>query len=420
MHGDRFKKFTLLFLALASILACAPLTAGTPQPAATLNALYTSAAQTLEAMSTQAANTLMAQPSPTGTLSIPTATTVSLLNTVTPVILPSAAPKCDSAEFVEDITYPDGSVVGRSSPFTKVWRIKNTGTCTWTTSYALVYVSGDKLGAPGYVPMPANVAPGESISVSVNLTAPNTTGRYKGNWKLRNASGVIFGVGETGESNFYVDVNVSGYVITGYDFAANYCDASWENNARNLPCPGTDHDTRGFVLFFNAPKMEDGKSIDKGLVTHPRQTGDGIITGTYPAITVKPGDHFQALIGCLDKANDCDVVFRLGYQIGNGDIKTLGQWHEVFEGKYYPVNIDLSSLAGKKVKFILTVLANGSGHEDYALWTAPRITSLSSKSPTATSTTTPSPTVTATVTPTFTATPTETPTPTPTSTPTAP
>ena len=49
------KKFLIPISALAIVLACGPFAAATPQPAATLNALYTAAAQTLESMSTQGA-----------------------------------------------------------------------------------------------------------------------------------------------------------------------------------------------------------------------------------------------------------------------------------------------------------------------------------------------------------------------------
>ncbi len=92
------------------------------------------------------------------------------------------------------------------------------------------------------------------------------------------------------------------------------------------------------------------------------------------------------------------MIYKLQYQIGKGAIQTLGQWNEVYEGQYYVINIDLSSLNGQKVKFILTVLANGSPHEDYAIWIAPRITRLSAQPPTATFTASPSPTATATAT----------------------
>jgi hypothetical protein len=81
------------------------------------------------------------------------------------------------------------------------------------------------------------------------------------------------------------------------------------------------------------------------------------------------------------------MIYRLQYQIGQGDIRTLGQWREVYEGNYYPVNIDLSFLAGQNIKFYFTVLANGNSHEDFALWVTPRISRQSSQPPTTTPTT---------------------------------
>jgi Ig-like domain-containing protein len=408
MHITRFRKIAFLMVALTSILACSRFASPTPQPAATLNALYTSAAQTLEAMSTQAVTTLTVQPSPTSILSIPTSSPI-VFNTFTSVPPLQPVSKCDAASFESDVTYPDGSIVSRGSTFTKIWRFKNIGTCTWTTSYGIIFVSGEKLGAPNDVSLPGSVAPGQTIDIPVNLTAPNAEGRYRGNWKLRNASGVLFGVGALADSNFYVDVNVSGFIVTGYDFVANFCDANWRNDSKNLPCPGAEGDDRGFVLMLDAPKMEDGNTRGPGLITYPEKSNTGFIKGQYPALDVKSGDRFQALIGCAYKANDCNLIFRLEYQIGNGNIRSLGQWQEVYDGRYYPVNIDLSSLSGEKVKFILTIFTNGSSHEDFALWVTPRITTSSAQAPTATWTATLSPTATATATPT----PTETPTPTP-------
>jgi hypothetical protein len=143
-----------------------------------------------------------------------------------------------------------------------------------------------------------------------------------------------------------------------------------------------------------------------------------MISGEYPAFRIQTGDRFQASIGCLHEANDCDMIFRVQYQIGNGAVRTLGQWREVYEGQFYPINIDLSTLNGERVKFILSVLANGSSHEDFALWINPRITRQSSQPPTATLTNLP-PTTTVPPTATFTATPTATQTIPPTATSTA-
>lgn len=322
--------------------------------------------------------------------------------------------KCDAAAFITDTTYPDGSSVGLGVSFTKIWRIKNVGTCTWTTSYALVHINGEKFGAQNAVSIPGNIGPGQSVDLSIPLTAPNQGGRFKGYWRLRNASGVLFGVGNSGEESIYVDVNISGYTIAGYDFLEKYCDAEWSTASQILPCPGTDGDNQGFVFVQNSPKMEDGKTaLSKGLLTFPQGIKNGRITGTYPGFTVQTGDRFQAQINCMYKANDCNAIFKLRYQIGNDTPQTLGQWNEVYEGQSYAINIDLSALNGQKVKFILTVLANGSAHEDYALWIAPRITRLSAQPPTATLTPSPSPTVTATATATATSTFTATATATP-------
>jgi hypothetical protein len=433
MQPMHFKKILMLPITVLAIvtLACSRFVAATPQPAATLDALYTSAAQTLEGMSTQAAIATQLSPTPTLSLSGPTASPI-VVNTFTsvPPLSPVPVSRCDAASFVSDVTYPDGSNVPLGGTFTKIWRLKNTGTCTWTTAYALVHVSGERFGAPATVALPTNVGPGQTVDLAVNMTAPNQTNRYRGNWQLRNASNALFGIGPSANASFYVDVNVTGYTVTGYDLLASVCEASWENESNSLPCPGAEGDDRGFVLVLNSPRLEDGRTQGNALLTYPERGNNGLIRGEYPAFRIQTGDRFQASIGCLYEANDCDMIFRLQYQIGNGSVRTLGQWREVYEGQFYPINIDLSTLNGENVKFILSVLANGSSHEDFALWINPRITRQSSQPPTATftnappttavpptstatqtATATPTQTVTATATPTSTATPTATNTP---------
>jgi hypothetical protein len=414
MNVTRFKAILISSLALAVMLACGPFAVATPQPAATLDFLYTSAAETLNAMATQGGETLTAIPSSTPLLSFPssTPTPFATFTTVPPLV---TVTRCDAADFITDVTIPDGSIVGRDSSFTKTWRIRNTGTCTWTTAYDLVFVGGEDFGAKHAVALPANVGPGKTVDLSLQMTAPDKNGHFTGYWKLRNASDLQFGFGTSGTASIYTDVNVSGYTVTAYDLAANYCDAEWRNKNDSLPCPGVYDSNKGFVVFVNAPSMEDGKSRGTGLITHPQMVNDGVIIGKFLKIKIQNGDHFRANIGCLNKANDCDAIFKLEYQIGSDQIKSLGQWHEVYEGKYYPIDIDLSFLNGQNVKFILTVISNGSSHEDYGLWVTPRITRQSSQPATATASPTLSPTVTATSTITFT--PTVTPTATSTSTP---
>ena len=54
---------------------------------------------------------------------------------------------CDWAQFIADVTVPDGTTYTPGATFQKTWRLKNIGTCTWTTSYALIFDSGNQLGA---------------------------------------------------------------------------------------------------------------------------------------------------------------------------------------------------------------------------------------------------------------------------------
>lgn len=408
-------KFPWIALLVLVPLACNLGVPAPPDASATLNPLYTAAAQTLEAMATQA-NTTPDSTFATPTLlpgESPTATATPVLSFATSTLYFSPVPvrRCDAAAFIRDVTVPDGSVISPGSTFTKTWRLQNVGTCTWTPSYALVFISGDGMNAPAYASLTGNVNPGDTVDLTVNLVAPSKRGHYRSNWKLRNASGVLFGIGAQADTAFWVDINVSGPEFVAYDFVANACNANWRNNGGPLPCPGTDGDGEGYVLKLSAPRMENGVTENQpGLLTTPRNTAKGYIQGRYPPFKVQPGDRFLARVNCQYNANTCDVLFRLEYRIDDGEIKTLKEWHEVYEGKYSSVDLDLSSLAGKNVRFFLTVLANNSKGKDHALWLAPRIVRQGTPSPTPSVTTSPTATATATATPTFTPTETETPT----------
>jgi hypothetical protein len=410
---------TIPWIAILALLlsACNLGVSEPPDAAATLNPLYTAAAQTLDAMANQGNNTpsiVLATSTP-----FPTATPMLSFPTSTPYIYYSPVPvkRCDAAAFVKDVTIADGSTLSPGKSFTKTWRLQNTGTCSWTSSYALIFISGDGMGAPSVVGLSGNVNPGETIDLSVNLTAPNKKGHYRSYWKLRNASGVLFGIGSQADTAFWVDINVLGPEYVAYDFVANACNAEWVSNRGSLPCPGIEGDDDGYALQLSRPRMENGTREDQpGLLTVPRHTKNGFIQGQYPAIQIQEGDYFVTSVNCQYSATTCDVIFSLEYQIGGGSIKTLKEWHEVYEGNYYAVNLDLSSLDGKNVKFYLSAAANGTKGQDEALWLAPRIVRQGNPPPTPTATASPTATATFTATPTFTATATETPTETPTAT----
>jgi hypothetical protein len=410
--------FPLFLAVLLSVqLACSRFAGpSVPDTAATLEGLYTASAQTMQALETQAVFTSTpGLPPPTSV-----ATPFPAQASSTPIILsPAPPPRCDAAAFEADVTYPDGSLLARGASFTKTWRLRNTGTCSWNSSYALVFYSGEPMSAPSWQALPHSVVPGQTVDLSVALKAPTNDGQYRGHWKLRNPANVLFGIGAQADTAFWVDIKVSGPSHVAYDFVAKYCSADWENNNTSLPCPGDEGDGKGYVVRLNHPKLENGDQQDRAaLLTFPRDTSNGQIRGQYPAFKLETGDRFRARLYCRHGAAHCNVIFRLEY-LNNGQVRTLGSWNEAYEGGSSAVDLNLGSLAGETVKFIFVVLANGSANDDEAIWLDAHIR----RQGTATATATVTPTGTATRTPTTSATPSPTasPTasPTPSSTPTA-
>ncbi|MEI6290155.1 MAG: hypothetical protein WCP19_06950, partial [Chloroflexota bacterium] len=159
-----------------------------------------------------------------------------------------------------------------------------------------------------------------------------------------------------------------------YDFVGDYCLAEWHSAAGLQVCPGTADDPAGFVKVVDDPKLERGETYyGQALYVAPQNINNGYFQGIYPEFSVHKGDHFRAVINCAYESSGCNAIFRLDYKIGSGSIKTFWKYTEVYEGQYYSADVNLSSLAGKSVKFILTVLSNGSADKDKLYWVQPRI-----------------------------------------------
>lgn len=332
---------------------------------------------------------------------------LALMLSVVPSATQSAhAATCNWAQFVADVTVPDGTTYAPGTAFKKTWRLKNIGACAWNSSdVSLIFDSGERMGAPASSALPTTVNPGQTVDISVDMTAPSSAGHYFGYYKFKSASGGVFGIGSTANKSFWVEINVTGGASTGYDFTANAASAAWSGGAGALSFPGTDGSANGFALKKDKPKLENGiESAQAGLLFVPNNVTNGYIQAIYPAYRVQGGDRFQSTIGCEYGAATCYVAYRLDYQIGSNAVKTFWTFREKYEGLSYSVNLDLSSLAGQDVKFILVISAYGSPAGDRALWVNPVV----SRAGGTVITVTPSPTVTGTpptVTPTTSATP---------------
>ena len=357
---------------LAAMLAC-----NLPGEAIRADPFATDSAHTVEAFLTQvAAGTLY----PPGTPPVAATTpTQSFPPTETPAP-PTSAPGCiDRASFVADVTVPDDANFAPGTSFTKTWRLKNTGTCTWTPAYSLVFAEGNLMGGPPSQPLPGVVAPNEDVDLSVALTAPTTNGVHRGNWKLRNPSDVVFGIGK--DAPFFVQIIVGPTLTpsasgdTIFDMAARFCEAEWRSGAGVLPCPGTAGDPSGYVIRLETPKFENGRTEDDpALLTQPQSVTDGAISGRFPPVTIKTGYRFRSFVGCRFDNEACSIIYQLNYRADGGPIQNLSQWTQTYDGDWAKVDLDLSALAGKSVELILAVTANGPSTDDQALWLRPRIT----------------------------------------------
>jgi hypothetical protein len=150
--------------------------------------------------------------SPVPELNTPTSETTPTSTTIpTNTPIPSATATeqpCNRAEFVQDVTIPDGTTFQPNQDFTKTWRLRNTGTCTWDSDYDLVFVDGNSMGGASAVPISGSVSPGSTVDISIQLESPDDAGTYKGNYKLRSADGVLFGIGDAAQGVFWVEIRV--------------------------------------------------------------------------------------------------------------------------------------------------------------------------------------------------------------------
>lgn len=195
----------------------------------------------------------------------------------------SNAPDCPGlgttiATFITDVTYLDGSIVSPGQSFIKTWRIKNVGTCTWNSEYQLVFDSGDAMSGPSYQQLTnIHIPPGETLDISVELTAPEAPGTYRGNWKFRDPHGNIFAL--TTDNPIWVEIKVddeenqSSY--TGYP-SIRITDVNLDQNVTIKGSNFPPNDT--FTVLLNYIYTT---GVDGTLVATIKTGANGEFTDTY-------------------------------------------------------------------------------------------------------------------------------------------
>ncbi len=286
------------------------------------------------------------------------------------------------------------------------------------------------MGAPDSITLPHKVAPNETIDISINIAAPITPSKYKGVWSFEDNTGKRFGLGKSSTGQIWVQVKVisaptstltpsleptpailttnsppsttSPFETQVYDFVSQICSAQWQSNIGAEPCPRSDSEAQGAITLITQPTLEDGVTLNNPAILINAGNVNGFVRGTYPEYLAQPGDHFRAIASCEANAISCSALFRVSYQDDSNAIVDLWAVGEFYDQKYTKIDIDLGSLAGKKVKFILDVTPLNADPNNRVFWASPSIyrellpTTTPTSSPTATYTPTiaPPPTIT--------------------------
>lgn len=198
--NKKIRLFNLLTIAALLISAC-----NLPSGDSSESIAKTAAAQTVQAL-------LSATPPISMTASLtPPAFASTLTYTPAPIItntpIATATSNCNIAQFITDVTVPDGTIMMPGQAFTKKWRIKNIGACAWN-GFSAVFDSGDAMGGPATNAIAA-LNPGQEIDLAINLVAPNAPGNYRGYWRITTNGNVLVPIvnGSQGKT-FYVDIKV--------------------------------------------------------------------------------------------------------------------------------------------------------------------------------------------------------------------
>lgn len=314
-------------LVIAGIIAISMSFSSGNDGADEVNAVYTNAAATLavQQMTLQAASPSV---TPTTVTQTPSATITPLVSPTlfvlqTSTVAPSSggggasgAVGCNNSAYVADVTYSDDTVVTPGQAIVKTWKLQNTGSCAWTATYKVSFVSGNAMGGTA-TPIGISVAPGQSADISVNMTAPATAGDAMGYWILTNDSGQNFG------SSFYIKVKVGGStagtatvtVTPGGPTATPSIPAPINNPNVTLTCTsdgGTKYEHAGTLTW------EDKSNNETGFYIYLNGTQIGQAAANATSFNLPSGNFFDAGVSSTFGVASFNST-------GSADIKTVAK-----------------------------------------------------------------------------------------------
>lgn len=203
-----YSSFTKIFIGLVYLLssACAQ---ATPVVTAIPSPTEVQAVQFLDLSQVSApaeVATAINEPTEAPTSTVPPTPT----HTSIPVVIVTEAKSgcTNQAEFVKHLSVSYNTAIKPGDSFTKIWQVRNTGTCTWNTAYKLVLIGGEPMQAPESISLPYEVKPQETVDLRINLVAPETPNLYENSWMMQDSDGNFFGFGAEHDEPIFVKISV--------------------------------------------------------------------------------------------------------------------------------------------------------------------------------------------------------------------
>jgi uncharacterized protein YkwD len=276
------KQILSLMLAAMILAACSPAPAetGTAEVTVIPDASVTSVSATEEQITTEPSATPTSLSTSTSTPEPPRPTNVANCT--------------NSATFITDVTIPDNTEVTGGTAFVKTWRVMNDGTCIWASDYTLTYYSDERMSAPASVPLTITY-PGQTLDISVPLTAPNVLGTHRGNFVIKNAEGLIMKIG--GDSRLWLIINVKSLIA-----ATVVSTSAAGGQTPSIPAATVSSSGTGFANVSCAYTLDQTKVNEVITAVNAYRA-----TLSLPAYTTNPQLSFAAQAHANDMA--CNNLF---------------------------------------------------------------------------------------------------------------
>lgn len=200
---------------------------------------------------------------------------------VVPTSVQPTVPGCVlNSQFVADLSVPDGTQMNPGTPFTKSWRVLNTGTCAWDSNFRIAMVSGTNLAPFTQTAIPPT-APGATADISLPMTAPNATGAFRAVWRLTDANGQFFG------TDLIVSIVVGTPAPTATKTAPPASCSGTPNDFTFTVTPATIAPGQAATLAWGAITNANGAFLDEeGVETPGSQQVNPTQTQTYTLVAV--------------------------------------------------------------------------------------------------------------------------------------